>query len=176
MEVNPLSDLELIPAEAMPLLVLSDNMRSGISAKIKRHEKGSYNHMMWMVRPGYFASQNLTFAEQSVSEYYDGYRIKLWHSPSWRTMQRAMIIAAIKKRLEAPWYKRLYDPLQIFGIWSGLRWLQIPGSFRICSDHSDLLRKVDSYFNLPTGSSPTQVNKYLTSNPMYEVYGRYMSD
>ena len=177
MNVNPMFDLYRIPEKDMPFIVLSDNMRSWIGSAIKAHESGGYNHLMWMVRPDYYVSQDFPLLKEvHFKKYSDGFRIKLWHNPSWTETQKKAIIDEVNRRLKANWYQRMYDPLQILGIKFGIRWLQIPGKSRICSDHANILRAVDPNFNMPTGSGPQEINKYLESNPCYEVYGRYMED
>ncbi|MFC1895602.1 hypothetical protein ACFL0Q_02920 [Thermodesulfobacteriota bacterium] len=65
-----------IPQRDLPMLVLSDNLRSVMSARIKEHESGCYNHMMWMRRPGFFASQDRLFREVPAEKYLDRHRFK----------------------------------------------------------------------------------------------------
>ena len=175
MEIQKMESLRNIEQKDLPLLVLSDNLRSWVSARIKKHTHGSYNHLMWMVEPGKFISQNWMLQEQLIEKYFDGYRIKLWHNPNWTSMQKIIITTMLANRVRAPWYKRLYDPLQIVGIRLGVRWLQIPG-IRICSDHSDILKKIEPDWNFKTGPSPEEINRYLETRPEYKVFGRYMED
>lgn len=166
--------IRAIPQEMLPMLVLSDNLRSFFSAGIKFHEKGSYNHLMWMIRPGLFASQNTMFKEVPIDKFEKAHRIKLWHNPLWTPTQRAAIIKAIQFELDQPWYKRGYDYLQIFGKLTGLDWLQVPWR-DICSDKADHLRRADRSYNLKH-PSPTEVNAWLKSRSAYQVYMRYTPD
>jgi len=175
MEIQEMKSILKIEQKDLPFLVLSDNLRSWVSVRIKQHTPGSYNHMMWMVEPGKFISQNWMLAEQPVEKYFDGYRIKMWHNPNWTPLQKIQITTMLANRLKSPWYKKIYDPLQIVGIRLGVRWLQIPG-IRICSDHSDILAKIEPDWNFKTGPSPEEINHYLETRPEYKVFGRYMED
>jgi hypothetical protein len=160
---------------AFPLLVLSDNIRSTVAARIKSITKASYNHFMWRIAPGFFCTQDWILRSVPVSGYLDAHRLKFWHNPNWTSDEKWLIINALRSDIRAPWWQRLYDPLQIIGLRLGLRWLQIPGVSRICSDHGDKLRLVDPGYNL-VHPSPKEINDYCKSNPKYEVYGRYSPD
>ena len=175
MEIQSMASLLKIEQKDLPLMALSDNLRSVVSARIKTHTHGSYNHFMWMVEPKKFITQNWMLKEVPVEDYFDGYRIKLWHNPSWTPLQKIKITTMLAARLRAPWYKKIYDPLQIVGIRLGVRWLQIPG-IRICSDHSDILKEIEPDWNWKIGPSPEEVNHYLETRPEYKVFGRYMED
>ena len=176
MEIQKMESLLNITQKDLPLLVVSDNLRSWVSARIKKHTHGGYNHLMWMVEPGKFITQEFPFLiERPVEYFFDGYRIKLWHNPNWTPLQKIKITTMLAKRLRAPWYKKIYDPLQIVGIRLGVRWLQIPG-IRICSDHSDILKDIEPDWNFKTGPSPEEINRYLETRPEYKVFGRYMED
>lgn len=164
-----------IPDSLGPMLVLSDNIRSLISWGIKVHEKGSYNHFMWLIKGNLFASQNYIFQTQKVSEYLKRFRLKFWYCPSWTPLQRSVLNAVILKDVKRSWYKKLYDPLAIVGQLFHLDFIQTPG-LDICSDKADYLRLVDQSFDLKH-PDPENVNKWLAENePKYRVYGRYVPD
>ncbi len=163
-----------IPQEKLPMLVLSDNLRSFFSWGIKVHEHGNYNHLMWMIRPGFFASQNTLFQEIPISGFEGSHRLKFWANPEWTYEQRMAIIKVIRFELQQPWYKRRYDYLQIVGKLVGWDWLQVPWS-DICSDKADHLRRVDPSYDL-LHPSPTEVNQWLTGRPPYQVHFRYTPD
>ena len=173
---NP-EDILNIEGSQYPFLALTDNMRSYISYKIKSHEKGSYNHLLWYVRPGVFYSQDLLFHEVSAEKYLSGaHRIKLIHNPLWTWYEKNYILCRLQSNLEQPWYKRLYDPLQILGLSLGLPWLQIPGTSRICSDHAEVLGVFDKDYQLKH-PSPTEVNNYTKNHKdIYSVYMRFIPD
>lgn len=164
-----------IDIEQMPFLVLSDNLHSLVSAEIKSHEQGCYNHLMWMITPGYFISQDFLFHRVDIEKYLQWHRLKFWHNPNWSKVERFLIIGTIVKDLRLPWYKRLYDPLQIVGKKIGCDWLQIPGSCKICSDRADYLWLADQEYDL-YHPSPAEVNRWLTASEKYKVFMRYLPD
>jgi hypothetical protein len=168
-------DLENVPQEMLPIPVFSDNLRSFFSWGIKVHERGNYNHFMWMVHPGQLASQNTLFQLQSVKDYVDTCRLKLWYCKRWTPEQRYSVIKTIEAELGKPWYRRLYDVPAIAG---QLFWheIQTPG-FSICSDYGAMLKLVDGKEYDLRYPDPEQVNRWLGKYPdRYEVYGRYLPD
>jgi hypothetical protein len=166
-------DVLNIPKELLPMPVLSDNLRSFMAWGIKAHTRGSYNHFMWLIRPGVFASQNFLYAEQPASDYFEKYRLKFWCHRGWTPEDRVKIIGAIEDHLKKPWYCRLYDVPAIFGqlVWHDI---QIPG-LQICSDSGAYLGRIDERYKL-RHPDPQQVNQWLEDHPDYHVYGRYLPD
>jgi len=162
-----------IPIYLLPMPVLSDNIRSFFSWGIKVHERGNYNHFMWLIRPGIVASQGLLYGAESIDTYFEKCRLKFWYHPNWTQVHRQKIMAAIQKHLDRPWYRRIYDVPAIFG---QLFWheLQTPG-LDICSDSGSYLAEVDESYDL-RHPDPEQVNKWMESKPEYKVYGRYLPD
>jgi hypothetical protein len=166
-----------IPESEFPFIALTDNMRSFLSWGIKARTKGAYNHFMWYVRPGTCITQGWILKEEQMSEYLTGkHRVKLIRGKNWNAVDKFKLKSVIFKEAEAPWYKKVYDPLQVVGIGLGLKWLQIPGTSRICSDHASLLKLVDANYNLEH-PSPKKVNAYTKANPdVYEVFMRFIPD
>ena len=164
-----------IPADHLPLVCLSDNVTSWVAARIKALQNGFWNHYMWYYRPAHMATQDATFKVVPVYEYLLRHRLKLWWNPNWTAQDRAILRGEIKKGLDEPWYNRCYDPLQIIGIRFGMRWLQIPGHYRICSDHAVYLKKIDPRYDL-VHPSPPDIDRWLKETDGYEVYGRYSPD
>ena len=163
-----------VPQNLLPMVVLSDNLRSFFSFAIKVHEQGAYNHMMWMIRPGVLASQNAVFQEQSASKYLSRYRLKLWCCPSWTDEERKLIVDAIATDISKPWYCRIYDPIAIIGQALGIDDMQIPGA-DICSDKARYLQLVDKEYDLDH-PDPEDVNRWLMGRSKYQVFGRYVPD
>lgn len=172
---NP-NEVITIPREEMPLMVFSDNVRGFFSWGIKFHERGCYNHFMWMINPGKLLSQDFLFHEVPVDNYLKGkHRLKFVRGHRWSFVEKARIRIALGVLLRRPWYKRLYDPLQIVGKAIGCDWLQIPGP-SICSDYGFVLRDVDPDFEMKH-PSPTELNLYTKGRQdKYEVYLRYIPD
>jgi hypothetical protein len=163
-----------IPEYLCPMFVLSDNLRSLISAGIKKHEKGSYNHAMWYLGNGIIASQNLLFQTEHIRNYWNKCRMKFWYCPLWSGEERRILKAKILADTQKPWYRRIYDPVAILGQLVHLDWLQIPG-LDICSDKGRYLGEFDPTYNLKN-PDPEDINKWLETNPRYKVYCRYAPD
>jgi len=166
-----------IPKEDLPLMVLSDNARSFFALLIRKHQKDCYNHFMFMISPGKFVSQDLTFREVPAENYLQGkHRLKFIRGSYWTQYHKVLIITKLRAMLLLPFWKRVYDPLQLIGIWLGIPWLQIPGPPRICSDYGFVLQETDDLYNLKH-PSPTQINMFTKSHKdRYEVYMRFIPD
>lgn len=172
-------DIKNIPKEDTPLMVLSDAVQSAVAARIKALQNGTYNHFMILLNrndENVFVSQDATFRVVSLSEYVDNkHRLKFWYNPYWTNEEKTVMFELLIEHLEKPWYKRLYDIPQIFGLRFGLRWLQIPGA-RICSDFFNIVvGRVDTELDV-SHLSPPEVNRWLIAHPKYKVYGRYTPD
>ena len=167
------SDIMAIPPELLPMPVLADNLRSFFSWGIKAHEHGAYHHFMWMIRPGWVASQGWLFSMAPITDYFDKCRLKLWHCPGWTEAERKKISGSIDADLALPWYRRLYDVPALIGqlIWHEI---QTPG-LSICSDKAAYLKEVDPAYDLRF-PDPAQVNTWLSEHGKYQVYGRYVPD
>jgi len=167
-----------IPEEHLPLFVLSDACQSVVAARIKSLQDGTYNHAMWLVWDGepVFITQDATLRKVPLDKYVTKrHRLKFWWNPDWTEEEQVAIHKALFGLLNSPWHQRLYDPLQIIGIRFGLPWLQIPGKFKICSDHGDLLLAVDPEYSL-VHPSPPDLNRWLKGQERYQVYARYTPD
>lgn len=153
-----------IPERCLPLLVLSDNLRSFFGWAIKAHEHGCYNHLMWMVTPGFFHTQDVVFRRVPATKYLDGsHRLKFWTNINWNApAQPRLSLLRCKVRMDAQkkWWKRLYDPLAIVGQAFNMNWIQIPG-IDICSDKASYLKLVDREYDLKH-PSPTDVNRWCS--------------
>jgi hypothetical protein len=171
-----IKQIEEIPQELLPMLVLSDGLRGFFSWAIKVHEEGAYNHLMWLYKPGLLASQNFTYQSQPVRDYAKGYRLKLWYCKAWTKEQQQSIIKAIEEKLAKPWYRIIYDVPAIIGQAVELPWIQTPG-IDICSDSGEYLEVGgDNNYKL-FHPDPEQVNRFMNKYPeRYEVYGRYLPD
>jgi len=169
-------EIRNIPLSDYPLLMLSDNMESLVSARIKDVTNGSYNHLMWLVRPGVLVTQDWMLKETSLEDYLKKHRLKLWTSRCWSPAVKLVIKNKLSEAIKQPWYKRIYDPLQILGLRFKLPWLQLPGGPEICSDQAKYLKYADTKYDLEH-PSPEDVNRYLQEYPKkYQVYGRYAPD
>lgn len=172
-------DLLKIPASHLPLIVLSDNIRSFLACAIKAYEKGNYNHSTTMHRPGQVASQDFVFKERPIQDYQYAHRLELWTNIYWSNKDRRSIKAAIKNDLARPLVCRGYD---VVGVCLGqvlrLEWIQIPW-LRFCSESSaHYIGLRDS--KVPKQPSPPDLRRWLNSEEQYQrgyrIYGRYIGD
>lgn len=164
-----------IPPDALPLLVMADNLFSLLGVGIRTHTQDYYSHAMWMHRCGMFASQDLFYHEVPVWKYLKSYRLKFWHNPVWTGAQRSLVKEEILAKLRLPWYRRLYDVKGVVGQWlnkPSLNW----DWWDYCSeDAGEKLALVESGFDLKH-PSPADINRWCKGQAQMEVYGVYDPD
>ena len=170
-----------IPEALCPMVVLSDNLESWISSRIKfwsnrrHHKKHDYSHAMMLQSPGILATQGWTFRQEPLDDWLtDGMRIKFWHCPEMTHSDRMLSLRVLERDLDAPLYRRIYDAPGVAGQW--LRSvigigaaIQVPGIY-YCSE------RVAKYIRpwapgLLTRPSPADLDRYFTGNPRWQVYG-----
>jgi hypothetical protein len=157
-----------------PLLTLVFNYRSLISTGITMKTAGAYNHFMWAHRPGHFASQDWFFNEVKAEKYLKNHRMKFWTNKTWTERQKRILQIRIRAEIVNPRWKTRYDLLAIFGQLIGITGIQVPWT-KICSDHADYLKLIDSRYDL-VHPSPEDVNTWLKGYSDYEVFGRFVND
>ena len=168
-----IDDIEAIPQEMLPMLVLSGNNHSFLNFAIERRTWSHYAHMMWLHRPGFFATQDWWYREVPVRKY-DGVRLKLWRSKAWRPQDKIQIMHRIDAELQKPKWQTRYDLLAIVGQLLGNVHIQTPWT-NICSDWANLLKLSDRDYYLDH-PSPGDVNKWLKGHEKYECFTRYIPD
>jgi hypothetical protein len=166
-----------IPERDLPLAVLSSNATSPFAFGIMVKRKAIWNHFMWMHKPGFLATQDLTYREVPVQNYF-GYnkRLKFWRNPNWTDVERHEIRRQIYIWLSKPPLTTFYDWVAIIGQALNLVWIQNPAT-RICSDYGSFLREsgVDLEYNLKH-PAPDQIDDWFNSHSNYQVYGRYAGE
>ena len=151
--------IEIIQGYGFPQMMLTRNTRSFIGSKISDTTKGFYNHFCWLVHPNRVASQDWIFKEVPLDDYLnEKYVVKFVTDTRWDVSTKVRLLLKIREDLNKPWYRKLYDPLAIFGQWSGLKWIHFPG-LEICSDKAKYLRAHDPNFNIPN-PNPTDINNF----------------
>jgi hypothetical protein len=169
-----IKDVESIKEEDLPLLVLSSDAKSFLAWAIRRRTNSHYSHLMWLHRPGYFASQDLWYREVPIMKY-DGVRLKLWRGKNWTATDKLNITARINQELAKPALDTRYDMLAIVGQLFGLVSIQVPWT-KICSDWAELLKIADPFYNLKC-PDPGDVNQWLNERQdQYECFARYIPD
>ena len=105
-----LDDLAAVPAEKLPMMVISDNLQGLFGLLIKLVTKSFYSHFMWMHRPGMVATQSWWFHEALVTSFKKN-SLKVFWCPTWTTDQRATLIQVINKCLGQSWWDTRYNGL-----------------------------------------------------------------
>jgi len=161
-------DLLDIPQTELPLLVLTDNLRSWWSWRIKRHTGGYYNHVMWMHRPGLVVSQDRRLRARPITDYLRGnHRIKLW-TGCWTPATRCVMQQRIAFQLALT--ERRYDWVGIIGQRLGLPWLNCPGRF-YCSEHAATILRLAEPFFVNRHPTPADIDAWCKTQPQMVVYG-----
>lgn len=150
---------ELLKPHGFPQMVLTRNLYSWIGSAIAHETSGIYNHFLWVISPNTVASQDMTFKTVPLDDYLEGEHIvKFVTDTRWDHATKVKILVRIWEDLKKPWYRRMYDPLAIFGQWTGLKWIQNPLN-DICSDKVKYLKGIDPDYDLEY-PSPTTINEY----------------
>ena len=169
-----LIDPSKIRKEALPILVLSDEVRGPISFLIKAHTKGNYGHTMWLIEPGVLASQGGLYRRVPLKKYLSGrHRLKFWQ-PDLTGEQKIELIETINKALKQPWWKRMYDYVGIFGQLFKLKSIQLPFQ-NYCSERdSAFIRKYIP--EIPLRPSPSELNRACDYIEKMKYFGHYFMD
>jgi hypothetical protein len=168
-----IDEIESIPQEDLPMLVLSSDNLSFLAWAIRARTTSDYSHLMWLHRPGFFATQDWWYREVPVKKY-AGTRLKLWRNKKWTPQQRIKILSKINAELKKPAWQTRYDLLAILGQLLGLVHIQVPWT-NICSDWANLIMLNDKNYDL-NHPSPGDVNDWLKTRRDYECFTRYIPD
>lgn len=124
-----------IPQAACPVMVWADKNGDWIASKIKERTHANYSHVMLMVGPGVMASQGFSGYKLVPIDNYIGTlnTLKFIGIRGITDFGRECIIDSVNKKLNGPWYRKMYDFLGIFGQLTGLTWIQTP-FFDYCSE------------------------------------------
>jgi len=168
----------VVDFHAVPMVVLSDNVSSWLSWKIKRHTHGFYNHAMILHKlvvgkSPWVATQDMPlFRERPLSDYLKGgHRLKFWVNTSWTPSQKEGIKAACRLKGLRKWYRRLYDFPGVLGQWLGLKGLQAPHA-QFCSEWvAAILRETGE--RVEAQPSPADLNRYFKAHDDWEVWGYF---
>lgn len=159
-----------IPKEDLPLIVLSDNMYSLFSLGIKSHTKGSYSHVMIMVEPGYFVTQNWTLKKVPCAKYLNGrYRLK-FVGGDWSKLRKLWVFGGVVYDVENK--SSRYDWLGILGQLLNIRRLNFKNR-NYCSEYvGRYLKMLDPEFSM-VHPSPSDINRWTKESGRNWVYGVY---
>jgi len=167
--------------EMIPIIVLSDDLRSIIGAVIKTHTSGNYNHAFVIHEPGFMASQGFAIFKKSPIDSYmtSGQVLKFWRIKDMTLSERITIMRNIANRLALPWYKRGYDWLGIFGQFTRLNFVQNPFQM-FCSEQvrRDYIAPIARAAKVvPQEPSPSDMERIFKQHPeIFEYVGHWMND
>jgi hypothetical protein len=144
-----------------PMLVFTRNLRSWLGSSISTVTNGTYNHFMWLIDFDTVATQDNMFSYASIRDYMEGEHIlKFVIDTRWTNETRMWLQDSINTDLRKPWYKRLYDPVAIFGQLIHQPWIQLPW-MHICSERGKYLKQTDIDFDRTVRHpSPTTINNF----------------
>jgi len=168
--INPL----IIPKEALPILVFSDDMRGLFSLGIKVHSKGIYNHTMWLIEPKVLASQGGLYKRVPLVKYMTGRHRLKFVQPDLTGVEKLELIETINKALNQPWWLRTYDYVGVLGQLVRLRSIQIPFQ-NYCSERdANYIRKYIK--EIPLRPSPSRLNRACKNIERMKYYGHWAQD
>ena len=166
-------DPRKLKEEDLPLIVLSDGARSFFNFITKLHQKGNYGHIMEMLKPGVFASQNWTFREVPVEKYTNAKtRLKFWSIKDLPEWKKDKLYDLAEKRLALPWYKKRYDFLGIFGQLTHLTRINNPYIMYCSEQVSHDLRQIG--YIMPLKPSPSDLNKIFEQDERFDLKGYWI--
>lgn len=165
-----------IKIEDLPLIVLVDNRRSWLGWSIKAHSEGNYNHVCEMHKLGMVASQDFCgFREVKIEKYLKPYiQMKFW-KPCLYEADKILWLEQIRRNLEKPWFKKMYDYLGIAGHLIKIKWVNIPW-LKYCYERvrDNLVSFCD--VRLPPQGTPSDINEACKEAEDIEYFGHIILD
>ena len=162
--------------EDLPLICLSSHANNPIAWLIRLRTNSSYNHAMWLWRPGHFASQGLVFEDVPLQSYLrPKTKLKFWRIKNMTGAQKVNINDRIVKRINLPWWRRRYDFLGVLGQAVGLKFLNNPFT-SYCSEV--IAADLSSIFSrIPKHPSPEDLDTWFKAHPdLFEYVGHVLID
>lgn len=170
--VNPLTFKEA----DLPLVLCVDDRNSLFGWAIKWHEKGEYNHICVINRPGFVVSQDPGgFREKPLDVYLKpNLFLKFWQYDGLSPLMRARWLALIQKKID---HKEGYDWLGIVGQAIGLPWVHNPWRQFCAEDVAEQCHEAFN-FNIPGHLDPQGINDYFNKNmkPPMRVAGYFWKE
>lgn len=171
-----LIDLYTIPQRCLPMVVVSAG-DSIVSKAIRWWTHGNYSHVMWLWRPGFFASQDLLgYREVPVSKYADGHKLRLFYFPGWNENIRKSLLHRIGTRIVLPWHRRRYDVVGIAGHVLGHVDIHLSSRDYCVESVVEDLHSVNKCMNIKQQCHPQDVADALLEMHSAVVYGDYDVD
>lgn len=157
-------------------IVLSSNAWSGVSWLIRAKTKSHWNHAMWMIRAGLFATQGLFFTDVPFDKYFKpGIEVEIWKIKNLTPDQYIKIWRHINSKLKKPKWKTKYDFIGLIGQLFNIRFVNNPWT-NYCSEGiaEGLIKAGDVFEGLNPKSSPEDIRVFmLKRNWHFECEGRW---
>jgi len=166
----------------LPIFVSSDDLRALLGWGIRVHTNGNYSHSMVVHNVGYFASQGLSGYREIPIVYFmkPRYRLKFWQITDLSKEEGNAIICAIEDDLNAPWWRKMYDFVGIFGQAIRLRGLNNPMSYYCSERTAKYLRMIPRFKkHIHPKSSPSELDtsyKKLEELGLMSLLGYWIGD
>jgi hypothetical protein len=176
MSTIKLIDPRKIRLAQLPCIVLVDNMQSWLSWRIKAHTKGNYSHVMWMVRPFHFLSQDVGhgFREVPLADYMKPYIRMKFVQPAFTQAELLQLQVILATKLE---HGKEYDLLGIIGQRLGLKWLQNPKKDYCSEGVAKDMAEIDYPIDFGIAPSPSDINCITKANQQhFKVIGLYQEE
>lgn len=160
----------------MPMSIFCDNANNFMSWAIKWKTKGIYNHVMNMMNPFSFLSQDPSGLHVVPLDKYlkRNIKLKFWKTKFPKAIKDRILQEMINDS-RLPWYKTMYDFLGILGQALSVKKLNNPFKMFCGERNAKYLRLGDADF--PYHLSPEEQNEYMKTKPLfYEVVGYWMAD
>ena len=187
----PAIDPLKIEDKDLPMLIFT-RANNLFSKAIELREDGLINapndvtHMMVMVEPFYFISQQFTgYYRIPVGQYMvKGITLNLVNFVNMNPSAKAAMTLAVTSRMALPWYKKTYDFLGIFGQLIGCPWIHNPWQ-EYCSEDGVRIMRAGVPFlpihdkelimNISRQSNPQQVFNFSKLHPeVFNDFGQYV--
>jgi len=164
-----------IPQESCPMVILSDNLSSWVSRRIKAHTHGHYNHAMILWYPRIVVTQGVKFEAASLKDYLNAkYRVKFWYNPALKNWRKQMGLQKIREDIRD---RGGYDVLGIVGQWlasvlhwASLRKINMPGQHYCSEETGEVIREMDPTFT-EEHPSPAFIDEWMKTAPNWRLYG-----
>lgn len=160
-----------------PVLVMEHDEQSAAGGAINVLSHGNWNHVMWLISPTEFATQDpIGFHVVPVAKYINNPAKRLKFYAINDPFRREALMREIRRKLALPWYKRRYDFLGILGQALHIPWLQMPWGAQYCSEEaaSDLNKCCGMI--LDPQSTPSQIDRCMAQYPYIQLLGYWFED
>lgn len=166
-------DLIEVDDSLFPMIAFSQRKQDFISEYIKTFTNAEYSHVMWFHRPGYFATQDWTFKEVTVSSYigYTNVNMEIIYFSDWVESERKRFLYEINKLVNR---KGFYDILGVIGHFFKNPKIQI-NNLNYCSESIwNIFQKIN--YEPEWHPTPKELRWYLKKYYRAKVYGTYKSE